>query len=133
VAVLVAVLAGASLAWFNGHRAVGQPAAATDPGQAQPSAPPLTALQAASLLTHLTSGNRAAVTSAMVMSRGQQVPAATVRGLAMLAPVSADIRSFRELSPSLATLTAADRTGTRWLLHLVWVSGKWLILDSVKQ
>lgn len=133
MAVLVAALAGASLAWFNGHLAVGQPSAATGPGQARPSAPPLTASQAASLLTHLTSGNRAAVTSAIAMSGGQRVPAATVRGLARLAPVSADIRSFRELSPSLATLTAADRTGTRWLLRLAWVSGRWLILDSLKQ
>lgn len=66
----------------------------------------------------------------MVMSGGQQVPAATVRGLA---PVSAEIRFFRELSPSLATLTVADRTGTRWLLRLAWVSGRRLILDSEKQ
>jgi hypothetical protein len=67
------------------------------------------------------------------MPSGQEVPPATVRGLRTLAPVTADIRSFTELSPTLATLSAVDRTGAKWLLHLVWMNGQWLVLDSVKQ
>jgi hypothetical protein len=133
VAVLIFAVAGASLAWFTGHHAAGLPSAAASPSRAQPSAPALTTSQATSLLTRLTSGNRAAVTSAIAMPSGQEVPPATVRGLRMLAPITAVIRSFKELSPDLATLTAVDGTGTRWLLHLVWVNGEWLVLDSVKQ
>lgn len=134
VAVLVSMLAGASLAWFTHHPAGGRQAAASSTSRAaQAAAPPLTASQASTLLTRLTSGNSAEVSSAIVMPSGQQVPAATVRGLKKLAPVTADISSFRELSPALATLAATDRTGTKWLLHLVLVKGAWLVLDSVKQ
>jgi len=61
------------------------------------------------------------------------VPLATVRGLRSLAPVRADAGSFRELSPTLATLRVLDGKGTRWLFHLVWAGGKWLVLDSVRQ
>jgi hypothetical protein len=133
VAVLVSAVAGASLAWFTGHHAAGVPSAAASPSQPQPSAPPLTASQAASLLTRLTSGEDAAVTSAIAMPSGQQVPPATVRGLRTLAPITADIGSFRELSPTLASLSAVDRSHTGWLVHLVWVNGQWLVLDTVKQ
>jgi hypothetical protein len=126
VVVLVAVVAAGSVAWFTGHQTAGQPSA-------QPSAPPLTASQAASLLTRLTSGNSAEVTSAIAMPSGQQVPASAVRGLRTLAPVAANIGSFRELAPTVATLSATDRTRTTWLLHLVWVNGAWLVVDSVMQ
>lgn len=133
VAVLVAAVAGGSIAWFTRDQAAGQPSAAASASQAQPSAPPLTASQAASLMARLTSGDSAEVTSAIVMPSGQQVPASAVRGLRTLAPVTTDIGSFRELAPTVASLTATDRTGTTWLLHLVWQHGAWLVLDSVKQ
>lgn len=132
VAAVVAAVAGGSIAWFTGHQVAGQPPAASA-RQAQPSAPPLTASQAASLMTRLTSGDSAEVTSAIAMPSGQQVPAPAVRGLRTLAPVTADIGSFRELAPTVATLTATDRTRTRWLLHLVWMNGTWLVLDSVQR
>ena len=130
---MVCVFAGASLAWLVSHRAAARPRPAASARSAQPYAPALTASQAASLLTQLTSGDSASVTSAIVMPSGQEVPLAAVRGLRKLAPVTADIGSFTELSPSLATLNAVDRTGTRWLLHLARVNGQWLVLDSVKQ
>jgi hypothetical protein len=133
VAVVLAAVAGGSIAWFTGHQAAGQPSAAAATSPAQPSAPPLTASQAASLMTRLTSGDSAEVTSAIAMPSGQQVPASAVRGLRTVAPVTADIASFRELAPSVASLIATDRTKTTWLLHLVWVNGAWLVLDSVKQ
>jgi len=133
VAVLAAVVAGGSVAWFTEHGAAGQPSAAASASQAQPSAPPLTASQAASLLTRLTSGDSAQVTSAIAMPAGLQVPASAVRGLRTLAPVTADIGSFRELAPTVAALTVTDRTRTTWLLHLVWMNGAWLVLDSVQQ
>jgi hypothetical protein len=133
VAALVAAVAGGSLAWFTGHQAAGQPSAAASPALVRPSAPALTVSQAASLLGRVTSGDGAAVTSAVAMPSGQEVPAAAVHGMHKLAPITADITSFKELSPTLATLSAVDRTGTRWLLHLVWVNGQWLVLDSVKQ
>lgn len=132
VAVLVAAVAGGSLAWFT-HQATGQPPAAASATQAPPSAPPLTASQASSLLTRLTSGDSAEVTSAIAMPGGQQVPVSAVRGLSTLAPVAADIGSFRELAPAVATIGVTDRTGTRWLLHLIWMNGAWLVLDSVKR
>jgi hypothetical protein len=96
-------------------------------------APALSASQAASLLGRVTSGDGAVATSAVAMPSGQQVPPSAVSGMHDLAPVRADIGSFRELSPTLATLSVVDRTGTRWLLHLVRANGQWLILDSVKQ
>lgn len=133
VAVLVAAVAGGSVAWFTRDQAAGRPSAAASASQAQPSAPPLTVGQAVSLMARLTSGDRAQVASAIAMASGQQVPASAVRGLRTLAPVTADIGSFRELAPTVASLTATDRTGTRWLLHLVWQNGAWLVLDSVKQ
>lgn len=133
MAMLVCVLAGASLAWLVTHGAAAGPRPAASARPAQPDAPALTASQAASLLTRLTSGDSASVTSAIVMPGGQEVPLAAVRGLRKLAPVTADIDSFTELSPGLATLSAVDRTGTRWLLHLARVHGQWLVLDSVKQ
>lgn len=131
-AVLVAAVAGGSIAWFTRDQAAGQPSAAASASQAQPSARPLTADQAASLMARLTSGDSAEVTSAIAMPSGQQVPASAVRGLRRLAPVTDDIGSFRQLAPAVASLTATDRTGTKWLLHLVWQNGAWLVLDSVK-
>lgn len=133
VAALIAAIAGASLAWLVGQHAAGPPSAAASPGPAQPSAPPLTGSQASGLLTRLTSGDAAVVASAILMPAGQQVPPAAVRGLRSLAPVRADAGSFRELSPTLATLGVVDGKGTRWLLHLVRAGGRWLVLDSVRQ
>jgi hypothetical protein len=93
----------------------------------------MTAAQASGLLARLTSGDRAVVTSAVVMSAGQQVPPATVRGLRSLAPIRADIGSFQGMSPTQATLNVVDGSGTRWRLHLVWSNSDWLVLDSVRQ
>jgi hypothetical protein len=132
-AVLVAAVAGGSVAWFTRDQTAGQPSAAASASQAQPSAPPLTVGQAASLMARLTSGDSAEVTSAIAMPSGQQVPASAVRGLRTLAPVTADVGSFRELAPAVGSLTATDRTGTKWLVHLVWQNGAWLVLDSVKR
>jgi hypothetical protein len=132
-AVLVAVVVGASLVWFT-HQHAGRPATASSTSQGvRPLAPPLTAAQATSLVTRLTSGNSAEVASVIAMPSGEQVPASTVRGLSTLAPVTADIASFTVVSPALATLSVTDRTGARWLLHLIPVNGAWLVLDSVRQ
>lgn len=133
VAVLVAAVAGGSVAWFTRDQAAGQPSAVASVSPAQSSAPPLTAGQAAGLMARLTSGDSAEVTSAIAMPSGQQVPASAVRGLRALAPVTADIGSFRELAPTVASVTATDGSGTTWLLHLVWRNGAWLVLDSVKR
>lgn len=84
-------------------------------------------------MARLTSGDSAQVTSAIAMPGGQRVPASAVRGLRALAPVTADIGSFRELAPTVASVTATDGSGTAWLLHLVWRNGAWLVLDSVKR
>jgi hypothetical protein len=67
------------------------------------------------------------------MPCGEQVPASTVQGLRTLAPVAADVDSFTVVSSDLATMSVTDRTGTRWLLHLIPVDGAWLVLGSVRQ
>src|SRR3954453_5311500 len=110
-ALVISILAGASLALLTGHHEAGPASAVADTGTtSQPAAPPLTAKQAASLLTRLTSGDSVAVESVIAMPSGQAVPPAAVRGLQTLAPVTADVGSFREQSATLATMTAVDRT-----------------------
>jgi hypothetical protein len=133
VAVLVAVVAGGSLAWFT-HQKAGPPAAAARTTRVvRPPAPPLTTGRAIRLLARLTSGNSSEVASVIAMPSGEQVPASAVRGMRTLAPVTADAGSFRIVSSALATMSVTDRTGTKWLLHLIPVHGAWRVLDSVKQ
>lgn len=131
LAVLVAIGAAGSLVWFTHQQ--GGPRAAASSRDVRPAAPPLTAPQDTSLVSRLTSGNSAEVASAIAMPSGEQVPASTVQGLRTLAPVTANAGSFTVVSSALATLRVTDRTGTKWLLHLIPVNGTWLVLDSVKQ
>jgi len=97
---------------------------------------PLTAARAFQMDTELRSGQQTQVAKAVVMPAGTAPTPSALRALAGLKSVSFDAKSFRQLTPTLATVTATvvDGAGAArtWQATLTLSGGEWKLAQTLQ-